>query len=432
MTKGEIDRLGEKIRNQYQNIPEDILNELQQYRISHKEPLSEIFKVLCDCTKRVHNENIVTYRIKRFESIIGKLSRYPQMKFSRMWDIGGCRCIVRNNRDVYKLKELIEKNLEIRKIYDYIANPQEEGYRSLHLFASVPGYDKIIEIQLRSQQDHSWATLVEITDLLFDSRLKEYKQNKELLRFHFLLSKVHDLDLNEKREIAATIKKYKYFEKLSTVFSRNYLQVRKQWFDIESKVNHRYFLIETKKDEVPKIKSFSSFNEAEVEYFSLYKTSHNANVVLTHLPNPCYNQISMAYSNYILTFHSFLTECYAILENLVGDSLKNRKYFVFFDVYNLYNSLLFIHIRNLLSEIRALNNNVNGTSRPLNKRKKKEWERDIKDQIERNNLRIRKFANSFQRNIPPTFWGRFVVLRMMNFIGSKYRRKIKKSTGYNK
>lgn len=134
MTKGEIDRLGNEIRLEYENISEIALLKLQDYRIAHKESLSEIFNILCSLNK--NKKNIITYRIKRFESIIGKLYRYPKMNLSRMWDIAGCRIIVDSNDDVYSFKRRIENNSQIiiKKEYDYIKNPQEEGYKSLHLF----------------------------------------------------------------------------------------------------------------------------------------------------------------------------------------------------------------------------------------------------------------------------------------------------------
>jgi hypothetical protein len=120
------------------------------------------------------------------------------------------------------------------------------------------------------------------------------------------------------------IKEYRYFERLSEVFSRNYLKVRKQWAEKETKSNHKFLLIEANKDDVPRIDSFYSFQEAEENYFNIYKTRQNANVVLTHLQNINYSQISIAYSNYILTFHSFLFECLEILESLIVDTLKTK------------------------------------------------------------------------------------------------------------
>ena len=113
LTKGAIDRLGDKIREESVAISDITLSELQNYRISHKETLSQVFNSLCKLSRKIHASSIVTFRIKRFESIIGKLERYQDMRFSRMWDIAGCRCIVRNNNDVYKFKKLIEEDIDL-------------------------------------------------------------------------------------------------------------------------------------------------------------------------------------------------------------------------------------------------------------------------------------------------------------------------------
>ncbi len=427
ISKGEIDRLGEKIRNEKDNLNHETLRNLQQYRTSHKDSIAHVFKVLCKLTKRVHQNSIVTYRIKRFESIIGKLGRYPDMKFSRMWDIAGCRCILRNNYDVYKLKKLISEKLEIRKVYDYIEEPQKEGYKALHVFVSSPIDDKVIEIQIRNQQDHNWATLVEITDLLFDSKLKEYKENKELLRFHYLLSfNQNELEINEKVEIAKIIKDYEYFQVLSGVFSRNYLQVRNQWIDITNRHNQKYFLIEANKNEAPKIESFLKFSEAEEEYFERYKNRNNANIVLIHLPNPCYNQMSIAYSNYILTFHSFLEECFQILESLIVASLRDRNFRLFKRNFNWYNSLVFIHLKNLNTEIIEINKYDLSNPSAKNIKKRKEWSNDIQKQIRQINYRSKKLRDAFIKYYPRRDFDRFKFKTIVKLNVNKYKRKLRR------
>lgn len=432
MTKGEIDRLGEKIRGEYQSLQENTLADLQKYRTSHKETLAEVFNILCKLNRRMGKINIVTYRIKRFESIIGKLNRYPTMKFSRMWDIGGCRCIVNTNEEVYKLKKLIDESpeLEIRKEYDYIKNPQEEGYQSLHLFVAMKNSSTVIELQLRNKIDHNWATLVEITDLIFDAKLKEYGENKDLLRFHFLLSKINVLELEEKKEIARIIKKYNYLDKLSEVFSKNYINVRKQWLDIENSHNHNYFLIETKRNEVPKISSYKSFEEAETNYLNIYKTTRNANVVLTHLPKPSYQQISIAYSNYILTFHSFIDDCYEIFESLIEKTLILDKNFQFYFYFSTYNNIVYNHIKNLLTEANALTKftqlSVKNKKNIKLKAKEKEWINDINNYIKKRNEKQRKIQILFQSHRPKSFFGRYFVRSVTKSISKKYEKKLLK------
>lgn len=430
ISKAEIDRLGNLIRSEGDNISDSTLISLQEYRTSHKDILSLAFSMLCKNTRNIHLSAIVTYRIKRIESIIGKLIRYPEMRFSRMWDIGGCRCILRNNNDVYKLKDIIanEQDFEIIKEYDYIKKPQKDGYKSLHLFIKHKSFDKVIEVQIRNQVDHNWATLVEITDVLYDSRLKELGNNKDLLRFHFLLSNIPDLKIEDKKEISRIIKQYNYFEKLSEVFSRNYIKVRRQWFEIESKSNHKFFLIETSKDDVPKIDSFKTINEAEENYFNVYKSRQNANIVLTHLQRPNYNQISIAYSNYILTFHSFLTECYEILESLIVESLEKKQYLEYFKIFNLYNSLVFNHIKNLMSEVREIEtyNEEQKNRKNRDKRKEREWISDIQKQVNQNNERSKKLSLKFRKSMPTSWFGRMTVKYITRHIGKNYQKKINK------
>lgn len=429
LSKGQIDKLGEKIRAESYSLSQSTLMGLQEYRTSHKETLSRVFNSLCTATKKITGDSIVTYRIKRFQSIIGKLSRYPDMKFSRMWDIGGCRCILRNNKEVYRLKEIIEKELIVRKVYDYIEKPQAEGYKSLHLFVCVPDDNKVIEVQLRNQIDHNWATLVEITDLLFEAKLKEYGQNKELLRFHFLLSKKDHLSLPEKREIAAVTEKYDYFNKISGVFSRNYLQVRKQWLDIEDKPSHKFFLLETKKDKPPKIESFTTFNDAETVYFNVYKASDKANIVLTHLPSPSYRHISMAYSNYILTVHSFQDDLFAIIEGLIVESLVAGNYKLFLRYFSHYNNTVITHVQNLYTEIISVSEYHSKSSKKhksKRKRKEREWNRDIAKQISNRGYQFKRLQKEINANWPKSIFRKFLITQIIAVASYNHGRRLRR------
>ena len=84
MSKGQVDRIGDRIRNEVGNVSDEALLGLQEYRTSHKEALSQVFTVLCNLNKKISGDTLVTYRIKRIESIISKLKLYREMKLSRM------------------------------------------------------------------------------------------------------------------------------------------------------------------------------------------------------------------------------------------------------------------------------------------------------------------------------------------------------------
>ena len=73
------------------------LEVLNNWRSSHAYPLQVIATNL-----RGKNKNaIVVQRLKRLDSIIGKLRRFPNMSLYRMQDLGGCRVILPNVSDVY-------------------------------------------------------------------------------------------------------------------------------------------------------------------------------------------------------------------------------------------------------------------------------------------------------------------------------------------
>ena len=86
---------------------------------------------------------------------------------------------------------------------------------------------------------------------------------------------------------------------------------------------------ETSKNNVPIIEAFDNFKDAEIGYFNKFKSNDNANVVLTYLLKPTFEQISIAYSNYMLTMHSCIDDFTIIFESLIVESLKSHKYLDF-------------------------------------------------------------------------------------------------------
>ena len=325
MTKysnGDYKRLGKKIRELKKNnklVPYEDLEVLQYLRTTYKESLSDIFNILSIESRKVDRESIVTYRVKRIESIISKLIRQPTMQLNLMGDIAGCRCILKSNKEVYRIKEILSQKLFVKSCNDYIENPKEDGYKSLHLIVAKDENDtKFIEIQLRCEIDHNWATLVEITDLIYDTKIKEFNSNHILSTFHKLLSKdKRTITTEDIIEIFKIARKNNYFNKISSVFKRNYIEVRIQWSQIQRKKGHNFYLIEVTKDSVPKIQSFTNFNDAENEYFELFRQNNNANIVLTYVKDASYEQISKAYSNYILTYHQFFYDTCCFIKELI-------------------------------------------------------------------------------------------------------------------
>lgn len=326
-------RLGDRIRSNNGEASEDDLRMLQELRTSYKDPLAEIFNTLERMAHRVDKNCICTYRIKRIESIISKILRFPEMQVNRAEDIAGCRCIVASHDLVYKLYDKIVKSqtklpFEIKgKVNDYIKTPKDSGYKSIHLNVTLKNDNRRIEIQIRSLEDHHWATLVEITDLLYQSKLKEHGLDffPELYEFHKLLSQ-SDRDLKDvqKARIARIALKYNYIDKVGTIFAQNYIEVRKRWNRMLLQNKH-FFLVAADSSGIPEFEGFLSFDEAEEAYFSKYMNNPtNKNIVLTHLKYADFAKISCAYSNYFLTYNNLMMRLLKTISDVVIISYREH------------------------------------------------------------------------------------------------------------
>lgn len=111
-------------------------------------------------------------RIKGIKSIADKMERYgvqPTMDSVRenVQDIAGVRVICNYIDDIYVIEKLLLQQADITlvKRKDYIEQPKENGYRSLHLVVKVPVFlsDKTehvpVEIQMRTIAMDYWASL---------------------------------------------------------------------------------------------------------------------------------------------------------------------------------------------------------------------------------------------------------------------------------
>jgi len=384
-TVGDYKRLSERIRNNPQNIELEDLNMLQSLRVTYKEPLATIFHTVEKMAHRIDKNSICTYRVKRIESIVSKLIRFPKMQVQRMEDIAGCRCIMTSLEHVYKLYESIQRSIdtlpfEIRgKIQNYIEQPKQSGYRSIHLNVVLRGDDRNrrIEIQIRCLDQHNWATLVEITDLLYKSRLKEMgpKDAPDLFDFHFLLSKADDeLTFEEKNRLADIAQKYGYIKRISTIFSKNYIDVRRTWNEMRLK-KMSFFLIATDSKGLPEFDGFHFFEEAENAYFTSYtKNEENRNIVLTHLQNPSFEKISIAYSNYVLTYNNTLNRILKFLTDAIVNTYNKNHLHNFRSYYQSFQGIINCWLDNKMLEVESLNVD-SGAKKSL--KKKKEWVNSI-------------------------------------------------------
>lgn len=220
-SKNRIDKAGQALVNNPKLIGGD-RDLVDRWRACHAYPLNTFNSTLREKIRKFPQNPIVAQRLKRMSTIIDKLKRYPQMKLTRMQDIGGIRAVMESVEEVYKLaKEYKDKSrftheLVIEK--DYIQKPRDEdGYRSLHLVYKyqnrlAPSYlGLLIELQIRTRLQHIWATAVETMGTFLGQALKSRQGEKEWLDFFAIVSSAFAYMENTSR-----VPKFKHISKIDT------------------------------------------------------------------------------------------------------------------------------------------------------------------------------------------------------------------------
>lgn len=383
MTKGEIDRLGQRIGTSTVIDTED-LNKLQEYRQTFQEPISRVFSFLLISARKIDKQSVVTYRIKRIDTIIEKLRRFSNnpnggMNLSRMWDIAGCRCILNDptGEKLYKLQDVILKEFGPNcKVNDRVAEAKESGYRSIHVYLKDKETQKSIEIQIRNREQHNWATLVEIVDLLYETNNKENGAVGKLGRFLQLYSRANDLTEKEFAEMLKIERDMEVFEQMSKVLTSNYLNIRRQW--LKQKQNGNYFVITANKNK-SEIETYRTFRAAEAAYYEKYQAIRDSNIVLTHLKQPAFEQISMAYSNYVLAMHAFFDDYRILVSQKIIRCVRENEYRNFIKYFKIYTSNVVSHFENLSIEVKGLQSCNIDPSIPRSQINK--WVKEIDDRL---------------------------------------------------
>lgn len=151
------------------------LNQLMSYYRCAIMEVETKFKVLNEQFSLQYDRNpieTIKSRLKSPEGIVKKLKR-KNLSFSirtiekNINDIAGIRVICSFPEDIYLLAECLlqQDDITLVEIKDYIKNPKESGYRSLHLIIEVPIFlenekrNMKVEVQLRTIAMDFWASL---------------------------------------------------------------------------------------------------------------------------------------------------------------------------------------------------------------------------------------------------------------------------------
>lgn len=114
----------------------------------------------------------VKSRIKGADSIAKKLEKKNlpvnfETMINNLNDVAGVRVICPYISDIYTVRDMLLKQPDLKLVQenDYIREPKESGYRSLHIVVETPVYlsntvkNVRVEIQLRTIAMNFWASL---------------------------------------------------------------------------------------------------------------------------------------------------------------------------------------------------------------------------------------------------------------------------------
>lgn len=167
------------------------------WRASHAFPMARMRAQLHGRMSALGLKGLTAARLKQMASIRAKLSRINS-NLRQMQDLGGCRAVVSNISDAKSLVDSVREKLSqnLKRESPYMEKPRNSGYRSHHMvFEFVPSREdeedfrgRLIEIQIRSRLQHSWATAVEAVGLYRDENLKAEVGDAKWLRLFRLMS----------------------------------------------------------------------------------------------------------------------------------------------------------------------------------------------------------------------------------------------------
>ena len=149
--------------------------ELDHLYSSALKEISTKLDILDDNFNHVYKHNPIHHmerRVKEMNSLIKKLHR-KQLDISaesareHILDIAGIRVVCNYLEDIYVIEKMLlqQEDVKLLKRKDYIKNPKENGYRSLHFVVSIPVFlsnkvEKLpVEIQIRTIGMDMWASL---------------------------------------------------------------------------------------------------------------------------------------------------------------------------------------------------------------------------------------------------------------------------------
>lgn len=130
---------------------------LDERRLDRQTYIDSVISMLRNALEEEHIEAEIYGRAKHIYSIWRKMRR-KKINFSEVYDIRAVRILVNTERECYAVLGIVHslwRNIP-HEFDDYIANPKENGYRSLHTAVTGPS-NRVLEVQIRTHNMHDEA-----------------------------------------------------------------------------------------------------------------------------------------------------------------------------------------------------------------------------------------------------------------------------------
>ncbi|MCH8257547.1 MAG: bifunctional (p)ppGpp synthetase/guanosine-3',5'-bis(diphosphate) 3'-pyrophosphohydrolase [Proteobacteria bacterium] len=134
-----------------------IAKHLDEKRTARQVYIDEVIIELDEKLRLANIEASLEGRAKHIYSIWRKMRR-KGISFSEVYDVRAVRLLVKEVEDCYRALGVVHniwRNIP-HEFDDYIANPKENGYKSLHT-AVVGPHGKVLEVQIRTEDMHEKA-----------------------------------------------------------------------------------------------------------------------------------------------------------------------------------------------------------------------------------------------------------------------------------
>lgn len=346
ITKGEIDRVGGRLVEESPNEGDNSV--LEYFRSIHQHPMA-LFRHTIDRKLKKHTvEALVSQRLKRRPSIIRKLKIQKNMNLSRMQDIGGLRIVVKTIQEVDLIRDKIRKVEQHRSFKfifsnekDYIKNPKDSGYRSIHMVYKyekdvLPEEKCRVEIQIRTQLQHSWATAVEVLGTCLSQPLKQSVGSQEYLDIFKKISKIftglenRDIDFALIKEVEKSVETVKLLEKLE-----NFNMIAKH---LDDNAQGQYALLKMDfQQEIVEIAQYGKarFEQANKDYLKMeLENFKNEPIEIVLISIQDIKKLQTSYPNYFMDTTEFIENLHKLfvstkemqrLEKMIDNSQQQKE-----------------------------------------------------------------------------------------------------------